>query len=600
MQKRVLILGGGYAGIEAALTLYKKRKKSDNIEITLIDKNSFHTLLTELHEVAGNRIDEEGIIVPLRDIFEYTDINLVRDEIKGIDFENNKLISDTSEYSYDYLIISAGSHPNFYDIPGMEEYSYPLWSYKDALNVRQHIIDCFVQASQEKDDEKRKALLTFVVGGGGFSGVEMVGELALWMPRLCRYYSVKKSEVKLFLVEALPEILNNLPEKAIDKANRYLTNKLKVTVLKDKPITRLTDNAVELKDGTVIPTKTLIWTAGVKACGLTDNLCIDKGKSCRIKVNDYTQTQYSNVYANGDIALFNTKEGSLPALVETALQTGKQAALNILSDIRGEEKSPLKPNLHGVMVSIGSYFAVSYLMGMQLPRFLSIIAKYLVNIHYLFGIGGFELVARYIKHEFLYKKQDKTIIERHISPTTPKFWLVPIRLFLGYTWLMEGIDKIREGWLTRVLLAGMPTDTTSSASITETGETLFRIVYDYTPRWYAWIAENIVLPNAMIFQVLIVLAEVGIGIALITGTFTFIASLASLALLANFALSTGLYPDVWWYIPAALAMLGGAGRAFGVDYYLMPYLMKMWRYVVRNRRIDLFLRKPKPNLKGAE
>ena len=92
----------------------------------------------------------------------------------------------------------------------------------------------------------------------------------------------------------------------------------------------------------------------------------------------------------------------------------------------------------------------------------------------------------------------------------------------------------------------------------------------------------------------------GIGIALITGTFTFIASLASLALLANFALSTGLYPDVWWYIPAALAMLGGAGRAFGVDYYLMPYLMKMWRYVVRNRRIDLFLRKPKPNLKGAE
>ncbi|NLD51101.1 MAG: pyridine nucleotide-disulfide oxidoreductase, partial [Clostridiaceae bacterium] len=111
----------------------------------------------------------------------------------------------------------------------------------------------------------------------------------------------------------------------------------------------------------------------------------------------------------------------------------------------------------------------------------------------------------------------------------------------------------------------------------------------HTPSWYAWIADNIVVPNALVFQWLIVLTEIGLGLAFITGTFTFIAALAALGLNFNFLLSTGLYETSWWYIPAALCMLGGAGRAFGVDFYLIPYLMRQWRYFVRNRRIKLFL-----------
>ncbi|MGI6777020.1 MAG: FAD-dependent oxidoreductase [Acetivibrionales bacterium] len=589
MSTKILILGAGYAGIETALTLYKKKKKSDNIEITLIDKNPYHTLLTELHEVAGNRIEENGITVPLRDIFRYTNVNLVRDEINNIDFGNNKLISDSSEYNYDYLVIAAGSHPNFHNIPGMEEHCFPLWSYNDAISIREHIEDCFIRASQETDYEKRKPLLTFIVGGGGFTGVEMVGELALWVKQLCKYYSINRNEVRIILVEALPEILNNLDDKSIKKANRYLTKKLGVEVLKNKPITKLTADFAELGDGTVIPTKTLIWTAGVKACNITDNICIEKGNGCKIKVNDYTQTQYNNVYAIGDISLFNAENRSLPALVESALQTGKAAAHNILAEIRGQEKKLLKPKLHGVMVSIGSYFAVSNIMGKRLPRLLSIIMKYMVNIHYLFGIGGFELVARYLKHEFLYKKQNKTIVERHISVTTPSLWLVPVRIFLGYSWLMEGIAKLRDGWLTTPFLSGLPTDGNTSASVAETGEKVFQIVFEYTPKWYAWIADTIIIPNALLFQVLIVLTEIGLGIAFITGTFTFLAAIVSLGMNINFLLSTGLYPENWWFIPASLAMLGGAGRAFGVDHYLIPYLMRQWRYFVRNRKLKLQL-----------
>jgi NADH:ubiquinone reductase (H+-translocating) len=140
------------------------------------------------------------------------------------------------------------------------------------------------------------------------------------------------------------------------------------------------------------------------------------------------------------------------------------------------------------------------------------------------------------------------------------------------------------------LLAGLPSaDVASSASVSETGEKLFRIITETTPGWYAWIAYNIVIPNAMIFQVMIVSAEVGLGLAFISGTFTFIAGLGSLALIANFLLSTGFYDYNWWFIPASICMLGGAGRAFGIDHYLMPYFMRQWRYFVRNRRIKPWL-----------
>lgn len=589
MGKKVVVLGAGYAGIETALKLYNGKRKNEEIEITLIDRNSYHTLLTELHEVAGNRIDEDGIIVRLKDIFEYTDVRLVRDEIKKIDMAGQKLVSGTAEYGYDYLVVATGSKPNFYGIPGMEENSFSLWSYNDALKIREHIKDCFLKASEEKDPAKRAGLLTFAVGGGGFTGVEMIGELALWVKDLCGEYSINPKETRLLLVEALPKILANMKDTNIAKSFKYLTNRLKVEVLANSPIVKAEPGAFELGDGRRIDCKTLIWTAGVTASNICDENDFTKSKGNRIIVDKDARMKYPNIYAVGDVSAFSTENGTLPALVESALQTGKGAAHNILADIRGKEITEVKPKLHGVMVSIGSYFATSDVMGVRWPRLISILLKYLVNVHYLFGIGGFELVFSYIKHEFLHKKQDKTIIERHVSVLTPTFWLVPIRLFLGYCWLKEGLTKVGEGWFVKPMLAGMAADAGSSASVTETGEKVFRIISEHTPNWYAWIANQIVIPNAQLFQILIVLAELALGLAFLSGAFTFIASIASIGLIINFMLSTGFYDYNWWYIPAALSLLGGSGRAFGLDYYIMPYLMRQWRYFTRNKRIRLFM-----------
>lgn len=589
MSRRVIILGAGYAGVEAALTLHRKKKKGDDFEIILIDRNPYHTLLTELHEVAGNRIEEDGIIVPLHDIFRYTGVRIVQDEIVGFDLDHQKISSERCEYPYDYLILAAGSHPNYYGIPGMKENSFPLWSFNDAVRLRNHIRDCFIKASQEENLLTKQRLLTFVVGGGGFTGVEMMGELALWVKLLCREYDIKRPEVRLVLVEALPEILSTMKKKNRDKATRYLSRRLHAEVLTNTTITSLEGHQLHLKDGQSISSSTVIWTAGVKACDITQALPLPKGRACRLEVDEYTRTEYPNVFACGDIALFKKGDGFLPAMVETALQTGKAAAGNILATIRGEELKQLKPEFHGTMVSVGSYFATAEIMGVSLPRLFAVVMKYLVNIHYLFGIGGFELIFRYLKHEFLYKRQHKPMLEAFITKKTMAVWLVPLRLFLGYYWFMEGLKKAQDGWFVTEMLAGRAPDVNSTASLTEEGHKVFRIVTDITPKWYEWIANTIILPNPMLFQYLIVITEVGLGLAFFTGTLTIPAAVVALGLNVNFLLSTGMYPESYWLIPAQIAMFADAGKSFGGDYFLMPYLMRQWRFFTRNRRIKPFL-----------
>lgn len=151
MSKKIVIVGAGYAGIEAAIKLNKNGRK-DDLEITIIDRNPYHTLLTEIHEVAGNRVGEDAVKIPLKNIFRNTkNVNLVIDNIESFDFETRAVKSNAREYPYDYLIMSIGSTPNYFGIHGLEEYGFPLWSVDDAFKIREHIERCFYEAETEKD-----------------------------------------------------------------------------------------------------------------------------------------------------------------------------------------------------------------------------------------------------------------------------------------------------------------------------------------------------------------------------------------------------------------------------------------------------------------
>lgn len=642
MSTKVLIIGGGYAGVEAALTLSKLKKKKD-IEITLVDRNDYHTLLTELHEVAGNRISEDGIIIPFDRIFKYTDVNAVMDNVTGYDFEQHKVMSESKTYDYDYLVMAMGSKPNYYGITGLDEHAFTLWSYNDAVRVREHIISCFKLARQENDEGARRRLLTFVVAGAGFTGIEMIGELAIWVKKLCRENDVNREEVRLLVVDMLPRVLSVLSEKNSKKTHDYLVDKLKVEVILNSAISDV--SSAGFKSGEIfISTATLIWACGVCAVDDVAKFDIEKINGRRLKVDDYCETVHKNVFAVGDLSGFKgAREIPFPAMVENAIQTAHGVAVNIINDLNKKPRAKVEVKMHGVMVSVGNYFAVSDIMGREFGKVMSILMKFLVNIHYLWEITGFYGIAKYLYHEILERKQNKNIVEEHYSVRNQTWWMVPARIFLGAIWMYEGIKKIGDGWLGSTKLQAFfggadsfydkfLNPTTSDAVSAATGQASSNAVsgvvsavsnassgtseavnqasnallnwdwgwlkliavkaediafkIDFYPM--TWIKTNFLLANdanQMFFQWFVVIAEIVVGLCLIGGAFNFLASGFSIILLVSFMMTTGLYmQSQWWMLFVSFALMAGAGRAFGFDHYLIPYLNNFWERIWKSKK----------------
>ncbi|HBR33055.1 MAG TPA: pyridine nucleotide-disulfide oxidoreductase, partial [Firmicutes bacterium] len=182
MVNRIVIIGGGYAGILTAKRLAKKFKKDADTSVILLDKNPFHTMLTELHEVAAGRVEEDSIRISFRKVFAGRRIQFVQDVVESVDFDNKTVLGRNGSYEYDYLVMAAGSRPTYFCTPGAEEHSLPLWSYEDAVRLRERILNRFRQAALETDKIERRRLLTFHVVGAGLTGVEMAGELAEYVP----------------------------------------------------------------------------------------------------------------------------------------------------------------------------------------------------------------------------------------------------------------------------------------------------------------------------------------------------------------------------------------------------------------------------------
>jgi NADH:ubiquinone reductase (H+-translocating) len=582
--KKIVILGAGYAGVEAAKVLSKKFKKDHSVEITLIDANPYHTLLTELHEIAGRRTDKESVMVDLYNVFKATKVNVVRDKIESIDYEARTLTSGKETYKYDYLVLGCGAEPAFFGVEGVKEYGFTIWSLKDALKIREHIENSFQLAKEEKDVVKRKELLTFVVAGAGFTGIEVVGELFEWKNILCEKHEIDPKEVNIINVEALPSILPILKPSLQNKAENFLVKK-GVKVMKNAPIVKATPNSIVLKDGQVINTGTLIWTCGVQGNSFAVSTGLTQGKRNRIQVNDYMQSMdKEEVYAVGDNAYYEIDGKPIPQIVETALQTGECAAHNIAAAITKTEKKKFVLNTHGFMVSLGSHYCVAELMGTPLSGFLAMASKHLVNLHYLWGVGGLRLVWNYMLHEFFHMKNNRSFVGGHLAHKTHTSWAVLLRLFVGVMWLIEGIKKIQEGWLDPAVIKIVQVAGTSGASAAEgaaegaaQAAPVVTPILASPPAFYQWFTDAVVAPNAHLFQLAVTFTEIGIGLALIAGLFVFFASFASMFMVANFVLSAMAGYDILWYLFSAIALMGGAGGAFSLDYYVQPWIKKVWK-----------------------
>lgn len=577
MSKNIVILGAGYGGVSAGQKLHKLFKKDDEVTVTLIDKNPYHTLLTEIHEVAGNRIEEEAVKVDLDKLFSSTKVNIVKDDIEDINLESKTLNSSENQYDYDYLIIGTGSQPSDCGVENVKEHSFSLWSIEDALNIKENVEKSFQKARMTDNPEERKKLLSFVVCGGGFTGVEMLGELLDWIDDYSKKYEIDKSETELHIIEGLDHILPSLDKKSVRRAEKHL-KKNDVNIVTGEFVDKLEEEKVILEDGNEIKASTIVWACGVEASKFAQSTGLETSQASRLKVNKYLQTEnHPEVYAVGDNSAAPWKDDQItPALVEAAQQTGECAAENIAADIKNTEKEEFDPNFHGIMVSIGSRYAVAEVMGMSMKGVPALFMKHMVNMYYRFEIGGlkegFNFISDYLKEQGSKKGVVAQLFD-HVSQSSRTIFMVLLRIFAGVMWLYEGYAKIKDGWLESgdYLVSG------SSASP----------IGDYAVDWYVTITENVVFQFPLLFQYLVVFGMLGMGISLIFGIFTTLGALGSAGMSINFLLA-GQYPHfssdfpghfspLYWFLFASIALIG-SGRSFGLDYYILPWLKNLiWK-----------------------
>ncbi|CAM4492068.1 NAD(P)/FAD-dependent oxidoreductase [Paenibacillus tarimensis] len=384
--QQIVILGGGYGGLLSALTA-RKYLSPKEAEITLVNRDNAHQIVTELHRLAAGNIDEKAIGLPLDKLLKGKSINLMLTSVERIDPDQNRVwVGGGRSLSYDHLVVALGSETAFFGIPGLQENSFTLKSIEDANRIRSHVNGKLAEFARTK----RKSDATIVVGGGGLTGVELVGEFADEMPELCRKYGISREDVSLYCVEAGPSILAGFPAVLVERAKTSL-EKRGVTFLTGQPITEFKDGTVFIKDGTAIETGTLVWSGGVQGNPVVADCGIEAARG-RAMVNDYLQsTSHPNIFLAGDSAVVMGPEGRpYPPSAQLAWQMGEAVGYNLFASIRQAPMQTFQPVFSGVLASLGRRDGVATIGATktELKGFPASAMKEMSNVRYLSHIGG--------------------------------------------------------------------------------------------------------------------------------------------------------------------------------------------------------------------
>jgi len=357
MEKKVIILGAGFAGLQVA-----RRMKNSGYDITLIDQYNFHQFQPLMYQVATGRLEPSAISFPLRKVFQNEQHVHVRvTSIKEIDTAGQKVITEDGDFVYDYLVIATGCTSNFFGNKNFEQYSYPMKSTNEAIALRNRILTNFEDALSASGDELDE-IMNIVVVGGGPTGVELAGSLAEMKTNVLPkdYPDMDFSRLQIYLVEGLQHTLQNMSPASQQKSQEYL-EKMGVQLRLDTAVEDFDGKTIKLKDGDTIKTRNMIWTAGVKGNvppGIPNELVV---RGNRIKVDQHNQLQgMSNVFAIGDIAYMENKDfpKGHPQLANVAINQAKNLAEN-MKNLR--DNKPLKEFKYknpGTMATVGKRKAV--------------------------------------------------------------------------------------------------------------------------------------------------------------------------------------------------------------------------------------------------
>ncbi len=356
--KHVVIVGGGFAGLNCA----RKLAANPNVRITLLDKNNYHQFQPLLYQVATSTLSPDNIAFNLRfTLLQHPNVEVKMTEVVSIDLNSRTVeTAQGQRYQGDYLVLAAGSQPNFFGTPGAQEYSFPLYSLHDAERLRSRIL-AMLESAERDPSLAAKGALNSVIVGGGPTGAEMAGafgdmlQLALKKKREERAYKdIAAEHVQIFLVDGGHTVLSAFSPASQEYAAKMLAER-GVQLLLHTRVKEIGSGHVLLSDGTSIPTHTVIWAGGLKAASLSNNLGMPTGHGGRIDVApDLSVPGLTGVYALGDFANIAGKDGSpLPQLASVAEQSGKWCGKNILLEIAGKPKTPFHYLDKGIMAIIG-------------------------------------------------------------------------------------------------------------------------------------------------------------------------------------------------------------------------------------------------------
>ncbi|MGW9103461.1 NAD(P)/FAD-dependent oxidoreductase [Priestia megaterium] len=354
MSKHILILGGGYGGLLAAMKAREHLNESD-AKITMVNRFSTHQIITELHRLAAGSISEKAVSLPLDKLLKNYHVDLKISTVNGISPNKHEVsLEDGTTLTYDYLVVALGSETAYFDIPGLKENSFVLKSVDDANRLRTHVEERIAEYSKTNN----KAAGTIVVGGAGLTGTELVGEYADLMPNLSLKYGFDPKGISLYCVEASPTVLAGFPPKLVERAYTSLT-KRGVTFITGTPVTRVDGKIVELKDGRKIETETLVWAGGVQGNSVVANSSMEVSRG-RVLVNEFLQPpSQDDIFVAGDSAVVMGPDGTTyPPTAQLAWQMGENIGVNLAISIRGGVLKPFVPIFSGTLASLGRKDAV--------------------------------------------------------------------------------------------------------------------------------------------------------------------------------------------------------------------------------------------------
>ncbi len=387
---RIVIVGAGFGGLRAARALAKA-----DVSITLVDQRNYHLFQPLLYQVATSMLPPESIAYPVRAILrrqKNLEFRLAR--VESVDFEKRELTTSAGPIGYDRLVLAVGGRTNFFGLTSVERNGFGLKDLDEAVNVRNQILRSFERALHEPSPERRRAHQTFVVVGGGPTGVESAGALSELVRLVLAkdFAALEIKDVRVILLEATHALLAALPEKLREETALRLWHK-HVEVRFGAQVVEFDGERVTLKGGEVIPARTLIWAAGARAAGLIDRLGLAQGAQGRVRIDETLRVlDHDDVFAIGDAAFLERAGQPLPMMAPVAMQQGELVARNVTRSLEGAPLEPFAYRNPGSLATIGRNAAVAHLGRFAFTGFLAWLLWLAVHVAQLIGFRNKLLV----------------------------------------------------------------------------------------------------------------------------------------------------------------------------------------------------------------